>query len=487
MRKKLLAITAAVILFAAAMSTSVMADNGSSRDYAGSGAVVYSDIGAYVNHYPIASYSCGGKTVVVAEDLRSFGFDVDWNDSDRALYITPSYSGSISGSDSVYSGAGRQGRAFAYVLNSDIKVYINGREIPAYCIDGYMLISLEDLASLTDGIEFTWDSSTRSAKLWISWCPITVWHPIPVRYEDASADSTTYTYGISEVEPYQGVFKKDDKYIAISLYTGAVPGESEIGVVEQVTKPRLTSFGNSAAVPEFDIIGEQGVLLDEGGNTYSVVINGEEFAISFYAGGITLNAYASDNAGLSGEYIQVSNSGANMPAEDIWYIEPGSSSSGAAQITQSKNLHDMGNRKGYEYCFMGMVVGKAVPQMYREGTMSLEEIREHSKTIGVNFMTDNGLTPQKALDVVKATFGDEVSGVTEIYPGYALVRKGDHAEAEFLYEYYKVIYCPNGSTWAQVKNVPCYEVYASAYEDFDDTHTSGKVIDLNNNIIGEAN
>lgn len=53
--------------------------------------------------------------------------------------------------------------------------------------------------------------------------------------------------------------------------------------------------------------------------------------------------------------------------------------------------------------------------------------------------------------------------------------------------YYKSVYCPNGSTWAQTKGVPCYEVYACENDKFSDTDTSGIVIDMNNNIIGTAN
>ena len=56
------------------------------------------------------------------------------------------------------------------------------------------------------------------------------------------------------------------------------------------------------------------------------------------------------------------------------------------------------------------------------------------------------------------------------------------------YNYYRVKYLANGSTWAQTeKNVPCYEVYACSDKNFSDTNTSGRVVDMNNNIIGVAN
>lgn len=480
----------AVAVFVAAMGMSVSADNGSSRDYAGYGAVIYSDIGAYVNHYPIASYSCIGKTVVVAEDLRNYGFDVDWNGDARTLNILPNYTKEISGCGTVYSGAGRQGNVFTYTCDSDIKVYIGDIEIPAYCIDGYMMVSIEDLADLSEGIEFTWDSSTRSAKLWISWCAITVWQPLPVdvTVNNYPSDSEpTYSAGISEVGPYQGIFKKGDKYVAISLYTGVAPGESEIGVVAHIIKPELVNI-DGYFIPQFELIGDQGSVYDEGNNTYSIVMNNIKYGIIFKNGGIVLNSYTGEGSDFNGEYLQVSNNGANMMPKDIWYNE-----SDTGSINTVDTLPNGWNYPtaeiGYEYCCMGRVVGKGTLKEFSAGNINYDELVSLSEEYNSKnrIQTDNGLTPQKALDEIRSAYGESVTGSIVIYHDFVQVNKSFDTQAEYQDNYFRVVYCPNGSIWATLKDIPCYEVYAGFDEYFNDTNSGGKVLDLNNNIIGEAN
>lgn len=152
------------------------------------GEVVYTDIATYINHYPIPSYSYNGNMLVVAEDLRNYAFNVDWNNDARTLNITPNYdSGGIAGCGTVYSNRDKHGQTFAYALYSDIKVYINGRDIPSYNINGYTLVPVEDLANVSEGTEYTWDPSTRSAKLWIDWAGITQYKALmeDTRVQDA--------------------------------------------------------------------------------------------------------------------------------------------------------------------------------------------------------------------------------------------------------------------------------------------------------------
>ncbi len=142
------------------------------------------------------------------------------------------------------------------------------------------------------------------------------------------------------------------------------------------------------------------------------------------------------------------------------------------------------NLLGYEYCFKGMVVGKAVPKMYNEGDMTMEEIKKHSEEYYTSYKTNSGLTPQKALDIINAAYGEKATGTVHIYPTYAQAYTNESTSG---YNYFRVEYKPNGSDWAQKKNVPCYEVYACPDENFSDTNTTGKVIDINGNDIGGAN
>lgn len=137
------------------------------------GDVVYTDISAYINHYPIASYAYDGGTVIIVEDLVNYGFDVSYDNDTRSLSIFPNRSKTIlSGMGTVYKNGNRLGQYYSDALYSDINVYFNGSWIPSCAINGYMMVKLEDLASETAGTSFTWDNSTRSAKLWLDWASI---------------------------------------------------------------------------------------------------------------------------------------------------------------------------------------------------------------------------------------------------------------------------------------------------------------------------
>ena len=55
------------------------------------GMVLKSDIKAYINGEPIMTYNIDGYTGVIAEDLRNYGFDVEWRADSRTLYVTRDY------------------------------------------------------------------------------------------------------------------------------------------------------------------------------------------------------------------------------------------------------------------------------------------------------------------------------------------------------------------------------------------------------------
>ena len=126
------------------------------------GSALHTDIVAYINHYAISSYAVNGQSCIVAEDLRSFGFDVEWNESARSLNI--SRNSDISVTEQYVSKIGEPGSFFAYTLETDISVYINGIKLSSYAINGYTMIPVEELSVLG---EVYWLEDSRSLKLWI--------------------------------------------------------------------------------------------------------------------------------------------------------------------------------------------------------------------------------------------------------------------------------------------------------------------------------
>ncbi|MBR5508121.1 MAG: hypothetical protein IKV88_08750 [Clostridia bacterium] len=144
---------------------------------------VYTDIIASINQYNIASYNINGYTAVVAEDLRNYGFDVQWNPDERSLYISRASTNDIT---SVYIAPqiskSMIGTKAQSVLYTDIKTYINNKEVTSYNIDGKTIIYFNDLAtfgnvsysdytrrldlSINDGLKYKISSPTDSGLLY---------------------------------------------------------------------------------------------------------------------------------------------------------------------------------------------------------------------------------------------------------------------------------------------------------------------------------
>lgn len=140
------------------------------------GKAVYTDIVAYINNQPIPSYNVGGYTVVVAEDLRSYGFDVDWDNETRSLAITKSdEQNTVAGIGTVYK-YDRVGVKFANVLYTDIVTYMDGQSITAFNIDGYTMIPLKSLEAYG---EVSWNQAEWRAEVSLGWLPV-VQNPYPV-------------------------------------------------------------------------------------------------------------------------------------------------------------------------------------------------------------------------------------------------------------------------------------------------------------------
>ncbi len=126
------------------------------------GEALNTDIVAYVNHYAIPSYAVNGQSVVVAEDLRNFGFDVVWDGENRALYITRNQNTDVQTMQVDKSAV--TGSVFADILETDIRVFANDKQITSYAMNGYTMIPIEELNMFG---EVTWSNEERAIKLWV--------------------------------------------------------------------------------------------------------------------------------------------------------------------------------------------------------------------------------------------------------------------------------------------------------------------------------
>ncbi len=126
------------------------------------GTVYNTDIVAYINNYALSSYAANGTSVIVAEDLRNFGFDVVWNETERTLSITRNTDTTPKEMNVVKYGIPES--EFSDLLYTDIAVFADGIRIPSYAINGYTMIPVE---SLTMFGEYYWIPEERALKLWV--------------------------------------------------------------------------------------------------------------------------------------------------------------------------------------------------------------------------------------------------------------------------------------------------------------------------------
>ena len=130
------------------------------------GEVVYTDIVASINNYNIASYNMMGYTMIVVEDLRNYGFNVDWDDATRSLNVTRSDSNIISSSYIAPTlETWKIGKKAADVLYTDIATYFNGKFVISSNIGGKTVVNFNDLSVFG---EVSYIDSTRSIDLYVN-------------------------------------------------------------------------------------------------------------------------------------------------------------------------------------------------------------------------------------------------------------------------------------------------------------------------------
>lgn len=147
--------------------------------YAKTGDVIgyakYTDIAAYINHYPITSYNINDYTVVVAEDLQNYGFDVEWNGANRTLSIKRNKWYEMKPSGQVYKYSSKLGQNSYPYLETDIVTCVNGQKVDSFNIGGKTCIYLDALSSFG---EVVWVPEIRALKLWINALPMKEYEPL---------------------------------------------------------------------------------------------------------------------------------------------------------------------------------------------------------------------------------------------------------------------------------------------------------------------
>ena len=183
----------------------------------------YTDIGAYINNYPISAYAVDGKLAVVAEDLRDYGFNVEWDADNWALHISRNNAVTNLKRKDVYKPSQASGVKFSDIYSSGINVDYNGVPMESYALNGYTLVTVNDLAALAGSEQ--WDAENRAYKVWVDglssceYMPLTqrcrnLWYSIDYKnmptidlWEDFDSDGSYdhLVFGIIGTNKYGGI------------------------------------------------------------------------------------------------------------------------------------------------------------------------------------------------------------------------------------------------------------------------------------------
>lgn len=108
---------------------------------------LYTDIVTTIDGYDIPSFVIGNYTYIVAEDLRSYGFDVEWDNNTRSLYITK-IPGKVCKTNYIapYIDKSLVAKPAHPILETDIKTYLNATLTNSFSINGYTLICFDELS-----------------------------------------------------------------------------------------------------------------------------------------------------------------------------------------------------------------------------------------------------------------------------------------------------------------------------------------------------
>lgn len=151
MKKAFLLISIFILL----ISTTVFAKPG---DIAG---VYYStDINTILNEAEIDSINIGGQTLISAEDMIYFSFNVHWDSQERKLYVDSVPHATNGTPPTIKKSNYPSGMVLGNYFETDIITYLDGKPITAYNIGGRTYIHAEEMRDF--GYVVEWNEVDRN-------------------------------------------------------------------------------------------------------------------------------------------------------------------------------------------------------------------------------------------------------------------------------------------------------------------------------------
>jgi len=129
------------------------------------GRVVYSDIKTYLNGEQITGININGYTAVAVNEFHGRGFEVSYNSIERRVDIIDNKA--IVGNNRFdilkIEKPLKPGDNIGAILYTDIKAYINGKEVNSYNFNGYTFIMVKDLQER--GFKINYNNDNRELRI----------------------------------------------------------------------------------------------------------------------------------------------------------------------------------------------------------------------------------------------------------------------------------------------------------------------------------
>lgn len=136
------------------------------------GVYYVTNISGIVNGAVIETKNIGGYTVINAEMMDYYGFDVIWNESERSLRINSVEQETDGNPPTIKNSNVFSGNFGGYYYETDIVTYLDGKPITAYNIGGKTYILAEEMRDF--GYVVEWVEEDRN--LWITSPRISGYH-----------------------------------------------------------------------------------------------------------------------------------------------------------------------------------------------------------------------------------------------------------------------------------------------------------------------
>lgn len=117
------------------------------------------DMRVFINGFEIPCCSFNGRTLINADDLKGYGFDVTWYEKSRCLSIRRNQEYyNVNPVEILAKDA--SGDYYAPVIPTDISVEYNSTTLKSYCISNEMFICPEDLTA--KGVSYEYNNDARA-------------------------------------------------------------------------------------------------------------------------------------------------------------------------------------------------------------------------------------------------------------------------------------------------------------------------------------